>query len=244
MEKPEPPVRKSFFAGDSVEIRVTKGISLRKGDLLFWGMPVNNATDARNVSFTDAVTASSGNGLQIFHVSLLLSPKYMVHATSISGVVQEEVSVYSKRLLKDRPLYEVVAMAVTNFPDHVKDIAADYCLNQLGASYNDVFSERCVDSRGTKAFYCCQLVRKAYEYAAGRPVFPVQQLNFNDTTGTLLPYWVDYFAQRNRMVPVDEYGSHPARLLKSDRLTQAMWCTLRSGAIGQFANALSSNFVV
>ena len=37
-------------------------------------------------------------------------------------------------------------------------LIANWLIGCLGAEYNDVFSWKCINSKGKRAFYCCQLV--------------------------------------------------------------------------------------
>ncbi|VDP27660.1 unnamed protein product [Soboliphyme baturini] len=196
---------------------------LRRGDLLFWGIPrqdcpVVEQPDAA-VDFTSAVLASAGNNLKVFHVSMLLNSNFLIHATCMYGVIQESVEHYCKRLLDecDAECYDVIAVKVLA-DDRTKDAAADFCVQQIGCGYNDLFSDDCINSNGQKAYYCCQLVRKAYQAATASAFFPVQIMKFDDENGVILPYWLEYFRRRAKPVPLNDYGSHPARLLQSDRL--------------------------
>jgi hypothetical protein len=78
-----------------------------------------------------------------------------------------------------------------------KSRAAQWALAQLGAEYNDIFSAECVNSKGKGAFYCCQLVDEAYKATnaerPGESPFPPHLLNFLDSNGQMIPYWIEYY---------------------------------------------------
>uniref|UniRef100_A0A5S6QKZ9 Uncharacterized protein n=1 Tax=Trichuris muris TaxID=70415 RepID=A0A5S6QKZ9_TRIMR len=152
---------------------------------------------------------------------MLLNGYKIVHANSLdSGVTIDHVEDYARRLLNNSGIIRVTAMKVADQSRTIKDDAASWAEQKVGAAYNDIFSESCVNSLGVEAYYSCQLVRKSYEWALGHPVFAVQPLNFNLGDGTLNPYWVEYFADRGVPVPVGGYGSHPSRLMKSPNLEE------------------------
>ncbi|KFD55331.1 hypothetical protein M514_03671 [Trichuris suis] len=193
-------------------------LSLNRGDLIFWSRPIKDQSSVS--TFQKAVIESAGNEMGAFQVSVLLSSHRIVHSNPSDGVTIDHMENYAKRLLNESRIIRVTAMRVADQSRMIKDEAASWAENKVGAAYNDIFSESCINSMGSEAYYSCQLVRKSYEWATGGPVFAVQPLNFNLDDGTLNSYWVEYFAKRGLPVPTNGYGSHPSRLIKSPNLQE------------------------
>uniref|UniRef100_A0A915NBH6 Aldehyde dehydrogenase domain-containing protein n=1 Tax=Meloidogyne javanica TaxID=6303 RepID=A0A915NBH6_MELJA len=107
-----------------------------------------------------------------------------------------------------------------------KRAAISWALKQLGSGYNDLFSPDCINSEGKRAFYCCQLAVKSYaetnDQDKGLSPFPKHELNFLDSKGELLPFWLDYYRKlspQNPHPPQGQPGSHPSKLRSSQLLT-------------------------
>lgn len=66
--------------------------------------------------------------------------------------------------------------------------------------------------------YCSELVQKTYRNANGELIFHTIPMSFHDKTGTVIPYWKDYYARKGRAVPEGEPGSNPGDLSRSDKL--------------------------
>ncbi|KRX98396.1 hypothetical protein T4E_9190 [Trichinella pseudospiralis] len=196
---------------------------LYPGDLLFWSLPTklnNSNNSSSDESFLDAVIASGNDENVVFHVSIIQNDSTVIHVTTEHGVTNDAIINYCEEYLKNGYPIQLTTMTITGQNATTKNAALEWALSKIGLPYNDIFNENCTNSKGQEAYYCCQFVRKAYENVLGYPIFEIQPLNFNDTTGKLNPYWVDYFKQRNMPVPVDQYGSHPGRLIRSPNLQE------------------------
>uniref|UniRef100_A0A5S6QPS0 Uncharacterized protein n=1 Tax=Trichuris muris TaxID=70415 RepID=A0A5S6QPS0_TRIMR len=179
------------------------------GALMFWSNLAKFT--AANASFIDAVVSCGNKDQGIFHVSMLTSGRSIVHATEQNGVVSESLFNYLKRM-----------------PLLIRQRAVNWAQSKVGCAYNDIFNENCLNSKGQEAYYCCQLIRKAYEAAAGKPVFNIHPLNFATADGFIDPYWYSYFSDRNMDVPVNEHGSHPSRLATSQNLEKLFTLAVRN----------------
>lgn len=97
-----------------------------------------------------------------------------------------------------------------------------WSLKEIGTKYNDIFSSNLMNSHQKRSFYCCQLISEAYKCSntksPGESPFLPYKLNFADSSGKIIPYWIKYFKQRcpsNPIVPQGESGTHPSILRMS-----------------------------
>lgn len=196
-------------------------LSLEEGDLIFWVKKERAADDNCSSSEFERAVAAVGSEA-VYHVAMvvvggggqLLEAVEVVHALPSKGVVRQSLS----QAAADAGPGTYLEFFAPDLSAHCRHQSAQIALKKLGASYNDIFAESCVDSKGREAYYCCQLVRKCYEEAAGRAIFPTRLLNFRSSEGDLVDYWVSYFAQRGLVVPEDGIGSHPEQLRDSPLL--------------------------
>ncbi|KHJ48956.1 hypothetical protein D918_00062 [Trichuris suis] len=196
------------------------------GALMFWSRLAKYSS--ANDSFIDAVVSCGIKDQAIFHVSMLTSGHTIVHATEQNGVVSESLFNYLKRMVKDGCGMRVSIMNVLHQPLPVRQRAVNWAQSKVGCAYNDIFNENCINSKGQEAYYCCQLIRKAYEAAVGVPVFTLHPLNFTNADGFIDPYWKKYFNERNMDVPINECGSHPSRLAASENLEKLCSLAVRN----------------
>lgn len=201
---------------------------MEAGDLIFWISNLSsdpNSNSSFDNNFDSAVLQSREE--PVFHVALIsnipdsqnLEELKIVHALLSKGVVEEPLISAYQRLSLTHPNLSLRAFRV-NLDRESKAKAVDYAIKKVGCAYNDVFSNQCLNSKQQEAYYCCQLVRKAYEHSEGRELFPVRKLNFRDSTGRLIPYWIQYYSNLGIEIPENDIGSHPADLLTAACLTE------------------------
>lgn len=182
----------------------------KPGDLVFF-----NRCRSGSATFEDAVLSVSLFDPTVFHVGIFTDTanEVVVHATS-DGVAEQPL----REAISDlKPDY--VELGIVRVEADWKARAAQFAAQQIGAAYNDIFSPTCIDSRGRRAFYCCQLASESYKRTnAGVSPFLEHKLNFCDSSGNLLPYWIEYYRDlcpQNPEPPQDEPGSHPSVLKAS-----------------------------
>ncbi|KRX72332.1 hypothetical protein T06_3625 [Trichinella sp. T6] len=215
--------------------------ALYPGDLLFWSSPTKfNNSNSTDESFLDAVIASGNAEEVVFHVSIIQNNSTVIHVSQKQGVTSDAIFNYCEQYLKNGRQLQLTTMTITGQNATTKMAAVEWAVSKIGLPYNDIFNENCTNSKGQEAYYCCQFVRKAYENVLGYSIFEIQPLNFNDTTGKINPYWVDYFKQRDMPVPVDQYGSHPARLITSPNLQEIFSMYINdTSSVDQFLQKLA-----
>uniref|UniRef100_A0A0R3RVF2 Aldedh domain-containing protein n=1 Tax=Elaeophora elaphi TaxID=1147741 RepID=A0A0R3RVF2_9BILA len=187
-----------------------KGVDVAVGDVVFF-----KKGDKRKDKdqFEEAVASIALE--PVIHVALVSDDtgRWVIHAVRGSGVCQELLMSVIEKL---RP--ESFEVYRPQLPEIVRISACQWTKSKIGASYNDIFSADMRNSKGHEAFYCCQLIAKSYEAAGINDFCPPHQLNFNDSSGKILPFWEEYYRKRSLPIPQDMPGSHPAKLIHSKYL--------------------------
>lgn len=184
------------------------------GDLVFF-----HRIPQRSNNFDEAVVSASLFNSDVYHVALALEGEKIIHATD-QGVHIESLATAISNLLPD-----AIELTTLNLDPEWKFRASLWAEQQVPAEYNDLFSPECINSRNRKAFYCCQLACEAYKatYLANpshpdpNPFLP-HKLNFLDSQGRMIPYWIEYYKQLSPNSPDPPQGapgSHPSILRRS-----------------------------
>lgn len=182
------------LAGYAQHTKVLTLEMLREGDLLF-------CAQSRGNSITD-VTQGVG-GLKIDHVAILhrvgkrafaLEAIHMgVCLTPIDSFLSRRETVVAARLR------DTVGVARS----------VERAMKYLGRPYDFNFMP------DDSAMYCSELVQKSYRRTDGTLVFQPIPMSFHDKTGTITPYWKDYYARQGLQVPEGKPGSNPGDLSRS-----------------------------
>jgi len=183
--------------------------NLQHGDLIFniqtkgsdFGKAIVNATkgnDDLSISHT-AILVVDSLGIRVIEAT----GKYGVRICSLDTfLVKSEHSTDGKPMLlfgrlKDRRcVNEAVERAKT----------------YLGRPYDWLFSDT------EDAIYCSELVHYSFIDAEGNYIFPQQPMSFHDNTGTILPYWIEYYKKRGLEVPEGAPGTNPKGIYRSDKI--------------------------
>lgn len=184
--------------------------TLENGDLLF-------NIHLSGTEFGDAIVqATKGNAenASISHVAIVLKD-----ATSLS--VLEATGKYGVRICPIDTFLTNSDHSSTGQPlvliGRLKDRST---INQsiaraktyLGRPYDWLFSDT------EEAIYCSELVHLSYLDSQGNHIFPQQPMSFHDSTGAILPYWIDYYKQKGLEVPEGAPGTNPSGISKSDKI--------------------------
>lgn len=170
---------------------------LRAGDLLF---AVNRGGNAITQSTT------SPRDLPIDHVGIVCmmdGQPAVIEAAEEYGVTVTQIDSF----LKHNP--ECIVGRVDSL-DTKRSI--DHAMDFLGLPYDSLFDP---DNR---EFYCSELVQKSFVDIHGNPIFSTIPMSFHDSTGTILPYWTEFYRRNGRKVPEGEPGTNPAQLAKSEKV--------------------------
>lgn len=168
---------------------------LREGDLLF-------CAQSRGNSITD-VTQGVG-GLKIDHVAIL-------HRVGERAFALEAIH----RGVCLTPIDSFLVRRETVVAARLKDTlgvgrSVERAMKYLGKPYDFNFMP------DDSAMYCSELVQKSYRRTDGTLVFQPIPMSFHDKTGTITPYWRDYYARQGMQVPEGEPGSNPGDLSRSE----------------------------
>uniref|UniRef100_A0A914H1C3 Uncharacterized protein n=1 Tax=Globodera rostochiensis TaxID=31243 RepID=A0A914H1C3_GLORO len=206
-----------------------KEVQTTAGDLLFFFRQKNGGPSTiQNGEMTDkreAICAVARDAFaDAFHVGIILEPtqnddelERIVHAAR-DQVRVDVVETVVEQLRPDR-----VELCRTSLGDsRWSRRAAKWAVAQCGAAYNDIFSPECLNSRGQRAFYCCQLAAEAFKATnptqkSVSPFLP-HTLNFAGENGQILPYWAEHYRKvcpQNPTPPQGRPGSHPSKLRAS-----------------------------
>lgn len=183
---------------------------LQHGDLIF-------NIHTQGSAFGDAiVNATKGKeGASISHVAIFM-------ADSLGGRVIEATGKYGVRICPLDSFITKSEHSANGEPlllfGRLKDrscvnAAVERAKKYLGRPYDWLFSDT------EDAIYCSELVHFSYIDAEGNYIFPQQPMSFHDTSGTILPYWIDYYAKRGLKVPEGEPGTNPKGISNSDKIT-------------------------
>lgn len=184
---------------------------LRNGDLLF------NVTDTTTASQFAKSIVGSTKGLdnaQVCHVAIVCKEKdglFVLEATNKHGVWMCPLKDYLDNADKDAEGNPMVFVGrVTGNVDVKKSIAN--AKRFIGCKYDFTFDP------SDDEMYCSELVQKSYVEKNGELIFKPIPMSFHDEEGRILPYWINYYLERDLDVPEGEPGSNPGALSRDKRV--------------------------
>lgn len=178
---------------------------LHPGDVVFYSRSPTSS------EFCDAVEQVVPEN-SYFHVALVVSEAGDVVEATPEGVIFRSLK---NSILENEPgLVEILKPSGLQNPGFEIQKAVDFCKSKIGLSYNDLFAVDLRNSENQESYYCSQLITEAFK--GSEMHWPPHTLNFKNSDGNLIEYWVEYFKKRGKSeVPQGEEGSHPAQLRKS-----------------------------
>ncbi|MBQ9355718.1 MAG: hypothetical protein IJT98_00275 [Prevotella sp.] len=159
--------------------------TLRTGDLLFHVVEQGNAITAVTPAMTDHVAIYAGRGMVLEAypgIGVALTPLPVVLSRSSGHYVTARVGEADRR------------QSVAN--------ARAY----IGLPYDSLFLPT------TGAVYCSELVQLSYVDRRGHPIFSAIPMSFHDSTGTITPFWQQFYQRHGLGVPEGEPGTNPGEL--------------------------------
>ncbi len=163
---------------------------LHDGDLLFQAPQKDNAITLS----TAHEKAIAFDHVGIYHIS---NGMPMVMEANYEGVVDTPFDQFckgSKQLFVGRVKGADIPRSIENAKRHI------------GKPYDFVFAS------SEQNIYCSELVEKSYVDKKGRKLFNTIPMSFHDKTGTILPYWEEFYSRRLMSVPEGEPGTNPMEL--------------------------------
>ncbi len=204
----------SIVATLFVACRSEKVDTLKTGDLVFVGIPMDYSLD--NGSMDAAIASATGNpdSLNLIHVAIAevdAEGKWIIDATIKRGIDRHPLDTFvTDFTLKDGSLPVFI---VKRLKDPSK--AAEYVANTrkyLGRPYDLHFMP------SDDSLYCSELVRDCYVGPDGEYVFDTVPMNFKDADGEFPLYWRQLFERLQAPIPQGLPGTNPQDMSKSPAL--------------------------
>ncbi|EGT47911.1 CBN-ALH-11 protein [Caenorhabditis brenneri] len=176
---------------------------LESGDVIFYSRGVSEFCNA----VEQVVTENS-----CFHVAIVSDTGTVIEATP-DGVVE---LTFENSIEENKPgLVEIMRLKrCENITEKAILESAKWCRSKIGLPYNDLFAADLLNSAKQESYYCSQLITEAFR--SFEMQWPTHTLNFADSEGKPIEFWVKYFQKRGySQVPQGEEGSHPAQLRRS-----------------------------
>ncbi len=191
--------------------RSEKVDTLRTGDLVFVGIPMDYSLEGG--SMDEAIASATGNpdSLNLIHVAIAEvddEGSWIIDATIKRGVDRHPLDTF----ITDFTLKggKMPVFIVKRLKDPSK--ASEYVANTrkyLGRPYDLHFMPT------DDSLYCSELVRDCYSTADGVFVFDDAPMNFKDANGEFPLYWQQLFEKLGAPIPQDLPGTNPQDMSKS-----------------------------
>ncbi|MCR5465173.1 MAG: hypothetical protein K6F06_11655 [Bacteroidales bacterium] len=204
----------SIVASLFVACRSEKVDTLKTGDLVFVGIPMDYSLD--NSSMDAAIASATGNpdSLNLIHVAIAevdAEGKWIIDATIKRGIDRHPLDTFvTDFTLKDGSMPVFI---VKRLKDPSK--TAEYVANTrkyLGRPYDLHFMP------SDDSLYCSELVRDCYVGPDGEYVFDTVPMNFKDADGEFPLYWRQLFERLHAPIPQGLPGTNPQDMSKSPAL--------------------------
>ena len=182
----------------------------REGDLLFQLSDCGSFCDAIN-KVTDGY-----NGIDFNHVGILGKDEagnWEVLEAVTKGVVKTPLQTFLDRSLDvdGKPLVAVGRLR-ENYR-YLIPMALTAGEKYIGKGYDQVFDLE------NDQYYCSELVYFTYLDSAGKPLFELNPMTFNDPgTGELFNIWEEYYAELGEEIPEGMPGLNPGGISTSKKL--------------------------
>lgn len=180
-------------AQDSVAYR---GITIRRGDLLFVGAQSENLSGAIN-----RVTQRT-NDISFDHVGLIEIVKghpYILHASSNKGSIKEPLDSLIQDDHDGVKLYAIYR--IDSIYQKAIPAAVAKAHQMLGKPYNWTYT------LNDSSYYCSDFVERAFRHIA---LFELEPMTFkNPKTGDFDAFWLTFYANQGMEIPEGELGCNP-----------------------------------
>lgn len=190
--------------------------SLRSGDLVFVGIPMDYSLEEGSMSEAISAATSDSTELDLIHMAILEVSEdstWIIDATIKHGVDRHPLDTFLRDFtLKDGslPVFKIMRPKVSEaearqFVDNAK--------KYLGQPYDVSF----LPDNG--AMYCSELVYNSYVSEDGTHLFSEAPMNFLDSEGNMPLYWTQLFALLGQDVPQGVPGTNPQKMATEKALS-------------------------
>ena len=204
----------ALIAAALASCNVKKAETLRTGDLVFVGIPMDYSLDEGSID--EAITSTTGtpDALNLIHVAIADVDKdgeWIIDATIKRGIDRHPLDTFlTDFTLKDGSLPVFIVKRLkdpANATEYVEN-----CKKFLGLPYDVHFLP------DNDSLYCSELVRDGYIRKDGTHVFDAAPMNFKDSEGNFPLYWQQLFALIGQEIPQDIPGTNPQSMSESEAL--------------------------
>ena len=210
----------AIFAAAVGSCRPKPTDTLRTGDLVFVGIPMDYSLSEDSMDEAIVSATGSPDSLNMIHVAIAevdSEGKWIIDATVKRGIDRHPLDTLLKQFTLHRgnakATFEVMRLQdngeVKQYVEQAKGL--------LGEEYDLYF----LPANGRH--YCTELVYDMYVKADGSHVFECIPMNFKDSEGQMPSYWTRLFAQLGQPIPQDEPGTNPQQMHASPFLTHVMF---------------------
>ena len=194
-------------------VACTRPDTLRTGDLIFVGLPLDY--DAEGSSMDAAIASSTGRegALNLIHVAIAevrADSVWIIDATLRHGVDRHPLDTFLRDFtLRDGSYPEFIVKRIDGLPaaDAVER-AKSFC----GRGYDNWFLP------DNDELYCSELVQRSFLGADGNQLFESEPMNFCAPDGTMPPYWEWLFGLLGQPIPQGLPGTNPQHMAESPLL--------------------------
>ena len=187
--------------------------SLRNGDLVFVGLPMDYWADSTSMDAAISAATGTEGALNLIHVAIAevkADSVWIIDATIKHGVDRHPLDTF----LRDFTLHDGSYPAF--IVKRVKGVNANKAVEKA-----KTFCGRNYDSRflpDNEDLYCSELVQDCYLDRDGFPVFQSAPMNWLAPDGTMPPYWTKLFAMLGMEVPQGVLGTNPQHMSEASNL--------------------------
>ncbi|MBR5660062.1 MAG: hypothetical protein IKW99_00750 [Bacteroidales bacterium] len=213
----------SLAAALFVACRSEKVDTLKTGDLVFVGIPLDYSLDNGSMDAAIASSTGSPDSLNLIHVAIAevdAEGEWIIDATIKRGIDRHPLDTFiTDFTLKDGSLPVFI---VKRLKDPSK--ASEYVSNTrkyLGRPYDLHFNTT------DDSLYCSELVRDCYVDPDGEYIFETVPMNFKDADGEFPLYWKQLFELLQSPIPQDLPGTNPQQMSQSPALVSTKVDLLR-----------------
>ena len=188
--------------------------TLRTGDLVFVGIPMDYSIEEGSMDEAITSATSGTNDLNLIHVAIAdvdEEGQWIIDATIRRGIDRHPLDTFlTDFTLKDGSLPVFIVKRLKDPSD-----AAEYvenCKKFLGQPYDVHFLP------DNDSLYCSELVRDGYIRKDGSHVFDAAPMNFKNSEGEFPLYWEQLFALIGQSIPQGVPGTNPQSMSESEAL--------------------------
>ena len=167
---------------------------LLPGDLLFVVSPRANGITDVTQGYDDAM---------IDHVAIYAGDS-IIEAVPRQGVRMTSLNDFLEQNKRESSRLHLLVGRVSRPFDAARSLQNARAF--VGMPYDSLFLSH------NRAVYCSELVVSSYVDEAGQWLFGQVPMSFHDTTGTVTPYWKQFYGEHGMEVPEGQPGSNPGEL--------------------------------